>query len=342
MHRSSAPNSLSIWTRNIQEITFHNAFQPTGCSSAIETTALTAGAGQVMSELFSAADAKGLTIIGGAAEGVGIGGYLTGAGHSALSVSHGMAADNVLEVTLVTPSGEIIRANECQNTDYFYAFRGGGGSTFGVLLSATIRTIPSPAMAMIALTISSYAGPTDDYWDAMTYILTQYTTLANNSISGYPYLLPTYPVSATTSISTYSARFHDHDSPYNDTSRISTLFDPIISHIKTTWPSLVVSNSTTSYPNFYQNFLANHDTSAAGADTVVGSRLLGVDTLSGDVTALKSAIKSFSNGTQIGVFLLGGKGIADAQPRGGSNAVNPAWRTALAHVGTYFHSLGLL
>jgi hypothetical protein len=290
-----------------------------------------------LTELYSAADAKGLTIIGGMADSVGIGGYLTGAGMGALTVEHGLAADNILELTLVTPSGDIITANECQNTDYFYAFRGGGGSTFGVFTSVTLQTIPSMAVNQITLTISSDAGPTDNYWDAMTYILTQYPTLSNNSISGFPFVLPTSPVS------TYSGPFHDLDSPYNDTSKISALFGPIISHVATTWPTLNVSNSTTSYSNFYQYWNANKDTSTtAGRDTLLGSRLLGPDTLNGDVSALKTALKGFSGGGSFGALLLGGKGVADAQIRGGSDAVNPAWRSALTHVGKHLSSAVLL
>ncbi|TVY60837.1 putative FAD-linked oxidoreductase [Lachnellula suecica] len=330
--RNSAPNALSIWTRNLQGITFDDSFQPTNCSSAIVASALTTAAGQTMAELYKASDANNLTIVGGMGEGVGIGGYITGSGHSPLSTSYGMAADNLLELTLATPSGDIITANECQNTDYFYAFRGGGGGTFGVLLTATIKTYPTPAINMITLTVSSYTGPTDDYWSAMTYILTQFPTLSDSYISGYPYLIPTYPVSATASISTYSARFLDHLSGFNDTSKISALFDPIISHITTTWPSLTISNSTTSYPNMYLNFLANYDTSAAGTDKFIGSRLLGADVLSGNTTALNTALRGVSQGAEFGTFLLGGQGVADAQPRGGSDAVNPAWRSALAHV----------
>ena len=33
-------------------------------------------------------------------------------------------------------------------------------------------------------------------------------------------------------------------------------------------------------------------------------------------------------------YLLGGKGVADAVPRGGSDAVNPAWRKAVVHAGS--------
>ena len=64
-----------------------------------------------------AAAGYNLTIISGGAATVGVGGYISGGGHSAISHIYGLAADNVLEMTVVTPSGELITANECVNTE---------------------------------------------------------------------------------------------------------------------------------------------------------------------------------------------------------------------------------
>lgn len=44
-----------------------------------------------------------------------------------------------LEFKVVTPDGQLRVANQCQNTDLFWALRGGGGGTFGVVLEATSR-----------------------------------------------------------------------------------------------------------------------------------------------------------------------------------------------------------
>lgn len=50
-----------------------------------------------------------------------------------------MAADSVLEFHLVTANGTFITANETSNSDLFWALRGGGGSTFGIVTSAIVR-----------------------------------------------------------------------------------------------------------------------------------------------------------------------------------------------------------
>jgi FAD/FMN-containing dehydrogenase len=66
----------------------------------------------------------GEVVVGGGAGTVGIGGYLTGGGHSILSPRYGLAADQVYEMEVVTPDGELVVANECQNEDLFWALRG--------------------------------------------------------------------------------------------------------------------------------------------------------------------------------------------------------------------------
>lgn len=77
-----------------------------------------------MGELNAAANASGLAIISGGQHGVGYGGFATGAGHSGLGPTYGMAADNVLEMEIVSPGGHVLTINECQNQDLFWAMRG--------------------------------------------------------------------------------------------------------------------------------------------------------------------------------------------------------------------------
>jgi hypothetical protein len=124
--RSSAPKSLSIWTHHIKGISFQDGFTPKEChfQNPIEGAAITIGAGEQMLDIDYQAHLKNLTIISGGGGTLGPGGYLTGAGHAALSSTYGLGADQVLEMEIVTPGGDIITINECQNTDLFWATRG--------------------------------------------------------------------------------------------------------------------------------------------------------------------------------------------------------------------------
>lgn len=63
--------------------------------------------------------------------------FKKGGGHSVLSPVYGLGVDRVLQYKIVTPDGQLRTANECQNSDLFWALRGGGGGTFGVVLEAT-------------------------------------------------------------------------------------------------------------------------------------------------------------------------------------------------------------
>jgi hypothetical protein len=83
----------------------------------------------------------------------------------------------VLQIELVNAAGEIITANECQNQEYFWAMRGGGGSTYGVVLTYTIQAIPTVPTAR-------FAGSAEG-WDQIAYIHSQWHKVAMAGGTGY-------------------------------------------------------------------------------------------------------------------------------------------------------------
>lgn len=90
----------------------------------IPGNAVTVLGGTMMSEIYDAVHQRGEIVVGGMARTVGVGGYITGGGHSRVSPKYGLAADQVLEMEVVTPKGDILVANELQNSDLFWAMRG--------------------------------------------------------------------------------------------------------------------------------------------------------------------------------------------------------------------------
>ena len=124
--RSTAPGALSMWTRNIKGLSYAAAFQPENCPSSAHAgkAGLTVGAGEQMRDLYRFARQYNVTPVAGADDNVGIGGWLLGGGHSPISAAYGLGVDNVLEMKVVTPSGDLVTANECQNRNLFWAFRG--------------------------------------------------------------------------------------------------------------------------------------------------------------------------------------------------------------------------
>ena len=86
--------------------------------------AVTVGAGEQWRDVYDAIAPIDRFIVGGGDPDVGMGGWTTGGGHSPLSAVYGLGADNVLEIDMVTPMGEIVTANFYQHSDLFWAMRG--------------------------------------------------------------------------------------------------------------------------------------------------------------------------------------------------------------------------
>ena len=63
--------------------------------------------------------------------------------------------DNVLEITIVTADGSHVIANPYSNEDLFWALRGGGGGTWGVVTSVTYKTHPSTTFSSAFLQVNS-------------------------------------------------------------------------------------------------------------------------------------------------------------------------------------------
>lgn len=104
---------------------------------------VTFGAGQGFGPVYDFAHANNVTVVGGTSETVGVaGGWITGGGHSALSNHLGLGVDNVQQLRAVLPNGTYVTANRCQNSDVFFALRGGGGGTFGVIMEMSTLAHP--------------------------------------------------------------------------------------------------------------------------------------------------------------------------------------------------------
>lgn len=144
--RSTTSGALMIWMHKFpKDVDILSAFDD-GCDGQGAPPAVMVKGGTQWWNVVPKVSAAGYQVVSGNALSVSaVGGFILGGGHSVVSPSYGMGADNVLEFTVVTADGEVRTANQCTNEDLFWALRGGGGGTFGVLLSATYKLYEAPA-----------------------------------------------------------------------------------------------------------------------------------------------------------------------------------------------------
>ena len=110
------------------------------------------GAGARLGAVYAALWAAGhRTIPGGTAPTVGVAGLTLGGGHGFLARRLGLACDNVVAMEVVTADGKVRTCNATSNKDLFWALRGAGFGSFGVVTSLTFKTAKLGPVATVAL-----------------------------------------------------------------------------------------------------------------------------------------------------------------------------------------------
>src|SRR5215470_4494580 len=143
---SNSADSLLIWTRHMHDVTMHDAFVPQGCSGKLAPQrAATCGSGAIWMQAYDAVTTKGGRYVqGGGCLTVGVAGLVQAGGFGSFSKHYGTAAASLLEAEIVTADGAVRIANACTNPDLFWALKGGGGGSFGVVTRLTLKTHELP------------------------------------------------------------------------------------------------------------------------------------------------------------------------------------------------------
>jgi hypothetical protein len=144
--RSNAPDSLLIWTRHMNAVKLHDAFVGEGCAGKIAPQpAVSIGAGAIWGHVYNAVTTEGGRFVqGGGCLTVGVAGLVQAGGFGSFSKAFGTAAANLIEAEIITADGAVRIANACTNPDLFWALKGGGGGSFGVVTRLTLKTHDLP------------------------------------------------------------------------------------------------------------------------------------------------------------------------------------------------------
>jgi FAD/FMN-containing dehydrogenase len=112
-----------------------------GVEIDVEARTARVQAGTLWLEVSEASTPHGLFPLSGSSPDVGVVGYTLGGGLSWLARKHGLAANHVTAIELVTPDGQLVRATAEDQADVFWALRGGGGN-FGIVTAMEFRLFP--------------------------------------------------------------------------------------------------------------------------------------------------------------------------------------------------------
>lgn len=98
------------------------------------------GAGSLLGNVYGALSEVGRSVPAGTCGTVGITGHTMGGGYGMLARPFGLACDSLLSAVLVNAEGKILNCSLTENADLFWALRGGGAGSFGIVTKLQYRT----------------------------------------------------------------------------------------------------------------------------------------------------------------------------------------------------------
>ena len=208
----------------------------------------------------------------------------------------------------------------------------GGGSTFAIIVSVTVRAYPSISFTEYLFQFNTTAN-SDTYWNLTTLFHSFIPSLSEAGVMGYYYATPRSESEADPSKrgKLQGVLFLPEKTP----AEAEKILAPLVTAVNSSnWDDRIYSEKgAIPYPAFSQQLAVQAASGDAGEDGRLSSRLLDHDALTSDPVKLKEALrKSTPPPWLINGHLVAGPGVRNAVPAGGSNAVLPAWRRAYTHV----------
>jgi hypothetical protein len=288
-------------------------------SSAYKGPAVKVGAGVIGAEALAAAHANNYVVVTGECPTVGIaGGYTQGGGHSALSTSFGLGADQTLEFEVVTALGKVVTASASQNSDLYWALSGGGGGTYGVVISMTVKVYPEAIVGGAALQMAAAYTTQEKFNQA---VLQFHAMLPNMTDHGamvvYYFNNAVFVIDPITVYNSTAAYVRD------------TILAPFMAVLTDLGIPSSVAYTELSYYDHYNTYMGPLPYGNIGVEEYqYGSRLIPRSVLENDNDALQVVLQNL---TAYGVLAVGSS-ASFAKPAGVNNAVLPAWRETTVHM----------
>ncbi|TGO08753.1 hypothetical protein BTUL_0193g00050 [Botrytis tulipae] len=319
--KSTGAGALSIWTHYMTSLSLIDSYK----STAYNGKAAVLGAGVSSIQAYRFAEANSGTIVGGNCPTVALaGGYSQGGGHGPLATKFGLAVDQVLEWQVVTGTGALVTASPTNHSDLYWALSGGGGGTYGVVVSATVKFHPkikSISSATLQFATPSTVEGATVYWNAIKVFLQSLPEMVDSGLqlvwtagAGFFLVSPIVGLEIEQDV-------------------IDNLIAPTLSTLTAGGiPYAYVSSVSTSFLNYYQS--AGFGANVSNANTA--GRLIPRSVVQNSTDSFISILKSVVNNNYVmaGVTLDVNKTVVPGAP---DIAVNPYWRKTLMNAvyGTY-------
>lgn len=330
--RSDGYGSLEVWIKYLRTgVNFTNEFK-SGCEATNWTgAAISVGGGYTFDDVYPIAEANDVVVVGGGTPSVGVlGGWMQGGGHGPASREFGLGAEQVLSAQVVLANGSIVTASACENPDLFFAIRGGGPGTYGVVTQTAIKAWPMVNVSVQHLAIGPVSDNTTGLLDAVAILFEDFPDLNDAGYAGYG----TWSINQPSPLfSTFYAGYTHGTYMFNrSVSQAQAAFqgtlERLLPYNTSSGGNLFISVSYVSYDNYWSFYHAESGVeSPAGSAGVLASRLFSRSSVQNDTVGLRSMIEAIAGKpeqyTSNSVELVGGGAVFNADPLSG---LNPAWR----------------
>ncbi|KAK2745697.1 hypothetical protein FQN57_003594 [Myotisia sp. PD_48] len=310
--KSTGAGALAVWTHRLKGIELLDY------ESALYTgKAMKVGAGVQVMEANEVAKKNNLLVVGGNCPSVGLaGGYTQGGGHGQLTTKFGLSADQVLEWEVITAEGEHLLVSPTSHVDLYWALSGGGGGTYAVVLSMTIKAHPELPTASGNLTFSSKGVSQDVYYDTVKTFISQLPLILDEGGASIWLLSPEgFMVTPTTL-------------PGSTKKKLDEIMKPVLD--KLTANKMPFAYHSLDFPSYYEAYShmnppANITEFQLGGRLMPSSLIRNKENIDGFLSALRYIGEK-------GAVVSGVTVEPSKIPSGPGNSVNPAWREAAVSI----------
>ncbi|EKV09932.1 FAD linked oxidase, N-terminal [Penicillium digitatum] len=309
--KSTGAGGLAIWVHFMKEISIVDYV-----SSHYSGKAMKMGAGVQSFEASGAAYKAGLVVVGGNCPTVGLaGGYSQGGGHGQLASHVGLAADQVLEWEVVLADGKMVTASPIEYPDLYWALSGGGGGTYGVVVSMTSKAYPELPTTSGNLSFFDTGVSRDAFFAAVAVFISILPSIGDAGGASVWWLTNTTLSTTPTTI------------PGGTAILFNSLFSPLIAFLEQN--NIQHTYDVSDFPTYFDAYQTMSPQETI-TDQLAGGRLIPRSVVEQNLDNLTTLFRDTVE--KNAGFLISGVVVNSSRVAYPENSVNPAWRDAMMDV----------